>query len=129
MKKISNDKLESLSVKELKNRVSKSKQLRNDIAGFSKLDKSRLISAIDDVQNGKVVQKRKVGESAWKSALKEYNKGKDGFTIPRKGTKAHSEVKALTGKSSSTPATVKVPRGRKPKKAEVVLLGEGYRKC
>ena len=96
MKHISNEKLESSSVQDLKNRVSKSRSLRNQIAGYSKLDKARLITAISQVQNDKKpFNQRKKGESYWREGLKEYNKGKDTFSIPKVGTKAHSEVKKL----------------------------------
>ena len=98
MKKINDDKLESLTFDELKNRVSKSKKLRNNIAGFSSLSREELITAIKKVQEGDTYKKRKQSQSYWRDALMEYNRNKDTFSIPKLGTKAHTEIKQLAEK-------------------------------
>ena len=47
----------------------------------------------------------------WIEALKQWNAGKSGWCIPRKGTKEHAEVKAMMG-----PAAPKAAKAvRKPK--------------
>ena len=35
------------------------------------------------------------GNTLWNKALKKWNEGKDGFCIPKKGSKGHEEVKEL----------------------------------
>ncbi len=94
--------LENLSLKELKLMVSASKKLKGNIAGYSKMKFPELLNAIQRAKAGEIVHARKKTPSAWSNALKEFNKGKQNWSIPKKGTADYDAVKAIM--NGSTPS-------------------------
>ena len=111
MKEIDNMKLD-----EVKYMIKKSKKLRTNLAGYSKMKEAELKDAVKRAINGEVVSKRKTVDSAWSKALKEFNKNRSSFLIPKKGSEEYNQVKALMGKTVSSVA--KRSRVPKPKVLE-----------
>ncbi len=106
--------LENLSLKELKLMVSASKNLKGKIAGYSKMKQPELLDAIKRAKAGEIIKARKKTASAWTNALKEFNKGKQNWSIPKKGTADYDAVKAIM--NGSTPSREIVESTSKPMK-------------
>ena len=113
--------LDNMKVDEIKYMIKKSKKLRDNLAGYSKMKESDLKVAVKKALDGEVISKRKTVESAWSKALKEFNKDRDSFLIPKKGSKDYDEVKLIMAKVGGNKVetaseTIKV---EKPKRSRV----------
>ena len=104
-------KFENLNVDQLrgyikgKTGVSVAKVKKDDLVQMAKREKD-------------VPEKPKREGNAWVKALKQYNAGKDTYEIPKKGSAAYDQVKAIM---NGKPAA-KVKKTRKAKKEEVLYL-------
>ena len=97
-------------------------QLRTYVKGInpktpvSKLNQNELIEMAQGKKDVPVKPKRE--GNTWVKALKQYNSGKDTYTIPKKGSAAYDEVKAImNGKPVAKPK-----KTRKAKQEEVLYL-------
>ena len=90
------------------------KQLKTSISGYSSLKLSDLRNMLEKALRGEKPNPRKSTETKWRSALKEYNKGKSGFVIPKKGSSEYQAVlDIMNGKKQETvPNVVQKKRGR-----------------
>ena len=93
---------DDMSVSHLKCTISNNKKLRSNIAGYSKLSRDDLIKAINTVNEGGTVSKRVVVETTWLRALNEFNKGKSGYSIPRKDSDDYKKVKEIQNSLMTT---------------------------
>ena len=99
-------------------------QLRGYIKGktgisVAKVKKPELVQMAKGEKD--VPSKPKREGNTWVKALKQYNAGKDTYTIPKKGSLAYDEVKAIMNGKPVTKAAPKKTT-RKGKKEEVLYL-------
>ena len=97
-------------------------QLRGYIKGktgisVAKVKKPELVQMAKGEKD--VPSKPKREGNTWVKALKQYNAGKDTYTIPKKGSAAYDEVKAIM---NGKPAAKVKKTTRKGKKEEVLYL-------
>ena len=105
------------------------KQLKTSISGYSSLKLTDLRSMLEKALRGEKPNPRKSTQTKWRTALKEYNKGKSGFVIPKKGSSEYQAVldimngkkqenKVSTQNTESVSGTKKRGRPRKEIKNE-----------
>jgi len=92
-----------MTVEHLKCIISKNKNLRSRMSGYSSLNKQELIESIRRLLENPddVIKKRKQVKSSWNEALMKFNDGKGSFTIPKKGSEDYNKVKAIQEKLGS----------------------------
>jgi hypothetical protein len=88
--------VDTMNKKQMMDVIRNNKLYKKNLIGYSKMPKEELRSNLKKVMNGEVVSKRATGKpSPWLVALKEWNKDKATYSIPKKGTKEHEAVLAL----------------------------------
>ena len=98
MEKLNKDQLLRLSRKEI-NAIAK----QNKIRGFNKLKKYDLIDAIDNpqvYQSSLAIKPKKV--SSWTESMKEFNKDKSNYLIPKKGSVEYEAVRKIQMRLKNT---------------------------
>jgi hypothetical protein len=94
-----------LTANEIRAHIKGSKELKSRLSGYSTMNIDDLRSAYARAVKGEVVSERKKSDNVWNSALKEWNKGRASYSIPKKSTKEHAEVMALVEKLKNPPKT------------------------
>lgn len=90
------DQVDTMNKKQMMDFIRTNKKYKQSLSGYSKMQKEELRTNLKRVMNGEVVSKRAGGKpSPWLIALKEWNKDKATYSIPKKGSKEHDEVLAL----------------------------------
>jgi hypothetical protein len=88
--------VDTMNKKQMMDVIRNNKKYKVNLSGYSKMPKEELRSNLKKVMSGEVVSKRaSVKPSPWLVALKEFNKDKATYSIPKKGTKEHEAVLAL----------------------------------
>ena len=83
------------------------KKLKTSISGYSSLKLPDLRNMLEKALKGEKPNPRKVVETKWRTALKDYNKGKAGFLIPKKGSSEYQAVlDIMNGKKQETVVSV-----------------------
>jgi hypothetical protein len=79
------------------------KQLKTSISGYSSMKLPDLRSMLEKALKGQKPNPRKTTQTKWRTALQEYNKGKSGFLIPKKGSNEYQAVlDIMNGKKHET---------------------------
>ncbi len=95
--------LENMTKEEILCLIRSHKQLKLNISGYSNLKLPDLRNMLEKALKGEKPKPRKTTETKWKTALKEYNKGKSGFLIPKKGSADYQAVlDIMNGKKQET---------------------------
>lgn len=105
--------------------IRSNKKVKNNMAGYSKLNQAGLREALKQYLQDGVTKQRVVKQTEWGKALKKFNEGKETFIIPKKGSSDYMKVKnIMSGKVEEQVEEPVVRRSERKKKRKVVIDDE-----
>jgi len=95
--------VDTMKMKDMVCYIRSNKKVKNSMAGFSKLNQAQLREALKKYLEEGIVKQRVVKETDWSKALKVFNKDKETFIIPKKGTADYEKVKSIMKNGGVSP--------------------------
>ena len=88
------------TAKDIRKMITANKKHKRQMPGYSTMSKAALVARYSAVLNGTAepAKRKTSAPSKWTMALKQWNAGRDKYTIPKKGSTDYAEVKAIQEK-------------------------------
>lgn len=111
-------KLQKMTVNQMLCHIRSNRKIKNNLSGYSKMNKSQLIEALKKFHEDGEKHPRVVKETEWSKALKVYNEGSDTFVIPKKGSSDYDKVRAIIANGGKRVEAVQTEKPKKLKKTK-----------